>query len=261
LTRRKGAVLSPIARNDAAEASRAAAPSVAGRRLRAVPRPLEAALTPVETMPPVYWSRAKRELRRADPVLARLMARHPRGTLLSRGAPFATLARSIVGQQISVKAADAVWRRLVHACPDLAPAAILRRRASTLRACGLSERKVEYLRDLAQHFVREHIDLALLQRSGDEEIIERLTAVRGIGRWTAEMFLIFNLLRPDVLPLDDLGLLKALSLHYFDGEPVERLASRTGRARIAELALRWAPWRSVATWYLWRSLDPLPVDY
>src|SRR5205814_3236336 len=135
------------------------------------------------------------------------------------------------------------------------PAAVLRRRATTLRACGLSERKVEYLRDLAQHFAGEHIDAALLQSMSDEEVIERLTSVRGIGRWTAEMFLIFNLVRPDVLPLDDLGLLKAISLHYLDGEPIERLASREGRARIALLAQNWAPWRSVATWYLWRSLD------
>jgi DNA-3-methyladenine glycosylase II len=165
-----------------------------------------------------------------------------------------------VGQQISVKAADAVWQRLRASCPEFGPRTVLRKRVTTLRACGLSERKVEYLRDLAQHFDREHIDLALLQRSTDAQVIERLTAVRGVGRWTAEMFLIFNLLRPDVLPLDDLGLLKAISLNYFDGEPVERLASRAGRARIAQLAQAWAPWRSVATWYLWRSLEPLPAS-
>jgi len=212
-------------------------------------------------MQPVYWARAKRALRVSDPVLARIIARHPRGALVSRGDPFVTLARSIVGQQISVKAADAVWRRLMQACPELHPRALLRKRVSTLRACGLSERKVEYLRDLAQRFDHEHIDVGLLQRSTDAEIVELLTAVRGIGRWTAEMFLIFNLLRPDVLPLDDLGLLKAISLNYLDGEPVERLNDRAGRARVAELARNWAPWRSVATWYLWRSLDPLPVDY
>jgi DNA-3-methyladenine glycosylase II len=119
---------------------------------------------------------------------------------------------------------------------------------------------VEYLRDLAQHFDSERIDPSMLQSSSDEEVIERLTAVRGIGRWTAEMFLIFNLLRPDVLPLDDLGLLKAISFHYMDGEPVERLNTRAGRARITQLAQNWAPWRSVATWYLWRSLESLPVS-
>jgi DNA-3-methyladenine glycosylase II len=210
-------------------------------------------------MSPPYWPRAKRALRQADPVLAGLIARHPRGALVSRGDPFTTLARAIVGQQISVAAANAVWQRLVGACPDFSPRAVLRRRAPTLRACGLSDRKVEYLRDLALHFDREHIDAALLQSMSDDDVVERLTEVRGIGRWTAEMFLIFNLLRPDVLPVDDLGLLKAISLHYMDGEPIERLASRDGRARIALLAQKWAPWRSVATWYLWRSLEKLPV--
>ena len=204
---------------------------------------------------PAYWARAKRALRERDPVLAAIMARYPRGTLVPRGDPFVTLARSIVGQQISVKAADAVWKRVHASCAEFGPRALLRKRVTSLRGCGLSERKVEYLRDLAQHFEQERIDLPMLQRSTDDEIIERLTAVRGIGRWTAEMFLIFNLLRPDVLPLDDLGLLKAISLHYLDGEPIERLASREGRARIALLAQNWAPWRSVATWYLWRSLD------
>ncbi|HTT12279.1 MAG TPA: DNA-3-methyladenine glycosylase 2 family protein [Burkholderiaceae bacterium] len=211
------------------------------------------------TAPPAYWPRAKRALKQADPVLAAIIARHPRGALVPRGEPFFTLARAIVGQQISVKAANAIWTRVLQTCPGLQPRTLLRKRATTLRQCGLSERKVEYLRDLARHFHGKRIDLALLQRSTDEEVIERLTAVRGIGRWTAEMFLIFNLLRPDVLPLDDLGLLKAISFNYMDGEPVERLNTRVGRARIMQLAQNWAPWRSVATWYLWRSLESLPV--
>jgi DNA-3-methyladenine glycosylase II len=210
---------------------------------------------------PTYWPRAKRALTAADPVLGGIIHRHPRVALATRGDPFCTLARSIVGQQISVKAADAVWARLLAACPQMTPRAILRKRATTLRGCGLSERKVEYVLDLARHFERDHIDVATLQAASDEDVIELLTAVRGIGRWTAEMFLIFNLLRPDVLPLDDLGLLKAISLHYLDGEPTEVLLKRDGRARVTELASAWAPWRSVATWYLWRSLDPVPVEY
>jgi DNA-3-methyladenine glycosylase II len=210
---------------------------------------------------PGYWPKAKRALTAADPLLGSIIRRHPRIALASRGDPFSTLARSIVGQQISVKAADAVWSRLHAACPDMMPRAILRKRATTLRNCGLSERKVEYLADLARHFERDHIDIPTLQAASDEEVIETLTAVRGIGRWTAEMFLIFNLMRPDVLPLDDLGLLKAISLHYLDGEPTEMLLKRDGRARITQLASAWTPWRSVATWYLWRSLDPVPVEY
>ena len=212
-------------------------------------------------MQPPYWSKAKRALAQADPVLARIIRRHPRVALTSRGDAFSTLARSIVGQQISVKAADAVWGRLISACPELTPAALLRRRATTLRGCGLSERKVEYLRDLAQHFASGRVDARAMQAMDDEAVIDALTDIRGIGRWTAEMFLIFNLLRPNVLPLDDLGLLRAVSRHYFDELPTENLLQRAGRAQVEQLAAPWAPWRSVATWYLWRSLDPVPVEY
>ena len=210
---------------------------------------------------PAYWPRARRALVAADPVLGGIIARHPRLALVSRGDAFSTLARSIVGQQISVKAADAVWARLVSACAELTPRGVLRKRAPTLRACGLSERKVEYLRDLARHFESGELDLRALARMEDEEVIARLTDVRGIGRWTAEMFLIFNLLRPDVLPLDDLGLLKAISRHYLGDVPTRDLLGRAGRERVLALASPWAPWRSVATWYLWRSLDPVPVEY
>jgi DNA-3-methyladenine glycosylase II len=207
---------------------------------------------------PAYWARAKRSLAHEDPTMARIIAAHPRVALGSRGDPFTTLARSIVGQQISVKAAEAVWGRFSSCCGELTPKAVLRRRAATLRACGLSDRKVEYIRDLAQHIVSGRVDPARFAEQGDEEIIAELIDIRGIGRWTAEMFLIFNLLRPNVLPLDDLGLLKAVSLNYFDGTP---MTGKDARAQVTALAAAWEPWRSVATWYLWRSLDPVPVEY
>ncbi len=214
---------------------------------------------------PQYWTSAKRRLRGADPTLGAIIAAHPRVALASRGDGFLTLARSIVGQQISVKAADSVWQRLCARCPELgaadAAASLLRRRATTLRACGLSERKVEYLRDLARHFSDGRIDIAGMAAWDDEAVIRRLTEIRGIGHWTAEMFLIFNLLRPDVLPLDDLGLLKAVGMHYFPGETAADLLRGSGREKVAQLGRRWAPYRSVATWYLWRSLDPVPVEY
>lgn len=187
-----------------------------------------------------------------------IIAAYPRGKLESRGDAFVTLARSIVGQQISVKAAASIWARFCVACGETTPNGILRRRATTLRKCGLSDRKVEYIHDLATHFVSGRVDPSRFSEQGDEEIIAELIDIRGVGRWTAEMFLIFNLLRPDVLPLDDLGLLNAVSLHYLDGAPVR---GREGRARVVEISAAWAPWRSVATWYLWRSLDPVPVTY
>ena len=118
----------------------------------------------------------------------------------------------------------------------------------------LSERKAEYLRDLARHFRSGAVDPNRWENLDDEAVIEELVAVRGIGRWTAEMFLIFNLLRPDVFPLDDIGLLNALGLAYNNGE-------RVGKEQAREMSLAWQPWRTVATWYLWRSLDPVLVEY
>ena len=174
--------------------------------------------------------------------------------LFRSGDPFGTLARSIVGQQISVKAADSVWARLVTALPAVTPQGVLMLDAAALRACGLSVRKVEYLGDLARHFVDGQIHVSRWDAMSDDEIIAELTAVRGIGVWTAEMFLIFNQMRPDVFPLDDIGLQRAVALHYFDGQ-------RPLRRQLAEFGERWRPWRSVATWYLWRSLDPVPVEY
>lgn len=210
---------------------------------------------------PEYWSRARRHLAARDDTMGGIIRGHPRVRLVSRGDPFSTLARSIVGQQISVKAADSVWGRLQGACGDVTPRGVLKRRAPTLRACGLSERKVEYLRDLARHFDRGRVEVEGLQSMSDEEVVAALTSIRGIGRWTAEMFLIFNLLRPDVFPVDDLGVLKAVGRHYLDDTPAADLMRGAGREKVLQLGLRWAPYRSVATWYLWRSLDPVPIEY
>lgn len=205
-------------------------------------------------MKPEYWDRAKRTLARRDPVLAAIMRRHPRVHLTVRGAPFQTLARAIVGQQISVKAAQSVWDRVIACVGECTPPAVLRREPRLLRACGLSDRKTEYIVDLARHFAGGVLHVKRWPEMDDEAVIGELVAVRGIGRWTAEMFLMFNLLRPDVYPVGDLGLLKAVRLSYFKGRKVPL-------SRIRTLGQSWQPWRSVATWYLWRSLDPVPVEY
>jgi len=203
---------------------------------------------------PEYWLRAKRALARRDPVLARIMRERPRIALESRGDPFRTLARSIVGQQISVKAAQSVWNRLAAAVPAVEPAAVARLHLRRLRACGLSARKSEYLRGLARHFVDGALRAERWPVLDDEAVIAELVQVRGIGRWTAEMLLMFSLLRPDVLPVGDLGLRRAAGRAYFDGAAV-------GVDELRALGERWAPWRSVATWYLWRSLEAAPVEY
>ena len=186
--------------------------------------------------------------------MRRLIPQFSAEALQTRGDPFITLARSIVGQQISVKAADSVWARVSAALPELVPDAVLTLSVEELRACGLSARKVEYIVDLAAHFVAGRIRVDAWPSMEDAAIIAELTDVRGIGEWTAQMFLIFNQLRPDVYPLDDIGLQRAVALHYFGGE-------RLARKQLAEAGERWRPWRSVATWYLWRSLDPVPVEY
>ena len=205
-------------------------------------------------MKPDYWDRAKRTLARRDPVMGGIMRSRPKVFLTRRGEPFLTLARAICGQQISVKAAQSVWDRVVTCCGEITPESVLRRKRTELRACGLSDRKVEYIADLAQHFADGRIHVHRWPQMSDEEIIAELVEVRGIGRWTAEMFLIFNLLRPDVFPLDDLGLQKGIRVSYFRGRAI---SLRTMR----KLGESWRPWRSVATWYLWRSLDPVPVEY
>lgn len=203
---------------------------------------------------PAYWTRATRALGAADPVMAGLITQYKGLTLASRGDPFQTLARSIIGQQISVKAAQSVWDRFAAAAGEVQPRRVLDLSVDELRGCGLSGQKVNYLRDLSARFAGGAIDVSRWHAMDDEALIVELTEVKGIGRWTAEMFLIFYLTRPDVFPLADLGLQKAMRLHYNKGRELSQ-------RRIDRLSRLWSPWRSVATWYLWRSLDPLPVEY
>ena len=211
-------------------------------------------------MKPAYWDAATRTLSRGDPVLRKLIAAHPGIHLTRRGDPFTTLVRAIVGQQISVKAALSIWNRFVVAAHGegtpvhLDPARVARMRMPTMRNIGFSENKALYVRDLARHFVAGELDPAAWPALDDEALIERLTDVKGIGRWTAEMFLIFHEMRADVFPVDDIGLQKGVALHYHDGERMTPKALR-------EFGVRWAPYRSVVTWYLWRALDPIPVEY
>ena len=203
---------------------------------------------------PDYWDEACKHLVKKDRVMKRLIPQFGDACLQSRGDPFITLARSIVGQQISVKAAQSVWGRFAVLPRKLTPANVLKLKVDDMRAAGLSARKVEYLVDLSLNFDSGNLQIKKWSEMDDETIIAELIAIRGIGRWTAEMFLIFHLLRPNVLPLDDVGLINGISKNYFSGEAVSRSEAR-------EVSAPWAPYRSVATWYIWRSLDPLPVDY
>ncbi|QCB45051.1 DNA-3-methyladenine glycosylase [Hydrogenophaga sp. PAMC20947] len=203
---------------------------------------------------PPYWAEACRHLMKRDRVMKKLIPLHSGVSLQSRGDAFVTLARSIVGQQVSVKSAQSVWERFVLLPKKLVPAQVLKLKVDDMRGAGLSARKVEYLVDLALHFANNQVHVDGWAEMDDEAIIAELIAIRGIGRWTAEMFLIFHLMRPNVLPLDDNGLQNGISRCYFSEEPVSR-------SEIREVAASWAPYCSVATWYIWRSLDPVPVAY
>jgi DNA-3-methyladenine glycosylase II len=205
-------------------------------------------------MTPDYWPQAKAHLAKKDRVLRKLIKAHPDAELNTRGDPFQTLARSIVGQQISVKAAQSVWNRFAEAARKVDAATVVTLTDEQLRGCGLSGQKVKYVKDLARHFHEGLMTPRRWKRMDDEAVIEDLIRVKGIGRWSAEMFLLFYMMRPNILPVGDLGLQRAMEKHYNDGEPLTKDEMRS-------LAQPWQPWSTVATWYLWRSLDPVTVVY
>ena len=203
---------------------------------------------------PFYWENAKSELVKNDKKLAKIIKKYPKDFLFSKSDPFYTLARSIVGQQISVKAAQAVWNKFENKIKKITPSQVSKTHFMTLKSCGLSRQKIKYVKSLASAFLEKKIDPNKWENLSDEEIIIQLTKVNGIGRWTAEMYLIFNLCRPDVFPTDDLGLIKGICNCYNLKYPISK-------QHALNLSQKWVPWRSVATWYFWRSLDPIPVEY
>ena len=208
-----------------------------------------------DPLAPAYWDEGCRFLSALDGRWESLILSHRDRALHSRGDAYQTLVRAVLGQQISVKAADIIAGRLmVFLHQDLQPATVLAQAPEDLKAVGLSFRKVEYLMSLSEFAQGGGLDAALLAGMDDAQCVKHLTQVKGIGRWTAEMFLIFNLMRQDVWPVDDLGLVKALANLLLEGKTPDRASTE----KMGE-ALR--PYRSVATWYLWRSLDPIAVDY
>lgn len=211
---------------------------------------------------PAYWEQAKQHLSDACPVMRQLIIQYGAGSLERRtGDGFSVLTRAIVGQQISVKAADAVWNKLQQKVKPFTAERVMRTRISTLRGCGLSESKANYVKNIAAFFI-DHPYQAPddWAQHDDETAIEMLVDIKGVGRWTAEMFLMFYLLRPDIFPVQDLGVLKAIHAY------VPNIPEKTGNKYHApklyiETAEIWKPYRTVASWYLWRALDPIPVAY
>ena len=203
---------------------------------------------------PFFWEKAKKVLISKDKKLGRIIKSYPRDFLFSKSDPYYTLARSIVGQQISVKAAQAVWNRYEKKIKKVTPRNTLKMHFMSLKACGLSRQKISYLKSLSQGFINKEINPKNWKNYSDEEIISELIKIKGIGRWTAEMFLIFNLCRPDIFPVDDLGLIKGICNCYDIKYPITK-------ENAIKMSNKWKPYRSVATWYFWRSLDPIPVEY
>ena len=203
---------------------------------------------------PFFWEKAKKVLISKDKKLGKIITNYPKDFLFSKSDPFYTLARSIVGQQISVKAAQAVWDRLENKVKRIEPNYISKMHFMSLKSCGLSRQKIKYLKSLSSAFMQNKINPDKWKKYSDEDIINELVLIKGIGRWTAEMYLIFNLCRPDVFPADDLGVIKGICNCYNLKYPISK-------ENAIKMSIKWKPYRSVATWYFWRSLDPIPVEY
>ena len=202
---------------------------------------------------PTYWTKAVKHLRLADPILSDIIDENLRPFLSPNGNVGNTLIKSIVGQQISVKAADSVWRRMEGLLGTVVPENIVLYDLQDLRGCGLSMRKSEYILDFSRLWVDSLIDLDWFSMDGDE-VRSRLLEIRGVGPWTVDMVMIFALGQPDILPLGDIGLIRAIEKTYAGG-------SNLGIEEILDISTGWSPYRTVATWYLWRVVDPEPVNY
>ena len=203
---------------------------------------------------PSFWETAKKDLVRKDKKLGKIIKNYPRDFLFTKSDPFYTLSRSIIGQQISVSAAQAVWDRFENKVKHVKPQTVKDIHYMKLKSCGLSKQKITYLKSLSDAFIEKKIQPRKWKDFENEKIITELTQIKGIGRWTAEMFLIFNLCRPDIFPADDLGLIKGICKCYNYQYPISKEC-------VLKISNKWKPWRSVATWYFWRSLDPIPVEY
>jgi DNA-3-methyladenine glycosylase II len=205
-------------------------------------------------MPPSrvpYARSARLHLSKADPILARIITEVGTLGIVPRIERFQALVRAIIFQQLAGAAANAIYNRFVGLFPGPgfpSPEQVLAKSDAELRSVGLSEKKALYIKDLAAHIKDGKLNFHRFHRMTDEEVIADLTQVKGIGIWTAEIFMMFNLGRPDIMPADDLGVQNAVKRYY-------RMRKRPNRKRLLKLAERWRPYRSAAAWYLWRSLN------
>ena len=205
--------------------------------------------------PPAYWNKAKRILSKRDPVLRKIINKFNKGYLTSRKDPFFSLCRTIIGQQISTKAADSIWSRFEIKCnKKIIPNTVLKLTSRSLRNAGLSRQKTNYLKNIAKSFKNKSFNIKNLKKMNDDLAIDYITQLKGLGVWSAQMFLMFNLNRPDIFPTKDIGLIRAISKNYKTSyPPSERFLNKISKIH--------SGYRSVFTWYMWRSIDPVDVEY
>ena len=204
---------------------------------------------------PVYWHKAKRILSKRDPVLRGVIKKYKKGFLTTRNNPFFSLCRTIVGQQISTKAANSIWSKFERKCKKcIIPNTVLKLSSRTLKSAGLSHQKISYLKNIAKNFRNKSFSVKELQKMNDEEAINYITKLKGLGVWSAEMFLMFNLNRPDIFPIKDIGLLRAISKNYKTSyPPSKRFLDRISKLHAGNM--------TTFTWYMWRSIDPTNIEY
>ena len=205
--------------------------------------------------PPTYWKKAKKILSNRDSILRKIIKKYNKGFLTTKTDPFFSLCRTIVGQQISTKAADSIWARFEKKCKKkIKPKIILKISSRNLKSAGLSRQKVSYLKNIAKAFVNKSFDIKKIKKMNDNEAITYITKLKGLGVWSAEMFLMFNLNRPDIFPIKDIGLLRSISKNYkISYPPSKRFLNKISKLH--------SGYRTVSTWYFWRDIDSEEVEY
>ena len=204
---------------------------------------------------PVYWFKAKKILSKRDPIFKKIIKKFDKGFLTSRKDPFFSLCRTIIGQQISTKAADSIWLKFESKCKKkIVPINVLKLSTQNLRGAGLSRQKIIYLKNIAKAFKYKTFDLKKIKKMSDDNAIEYITQLKGLGVWSAQMFLMFNLNRPDIFPTKDIGLIRAISKNYKKPYP-------PNEKFIKKISNLHSGYRTVFTWYMWRSIDPVDVKY
>ncbi len=205
--------------------------------------------------PPVYWKKAKRIISRRDPVIKKIINKFNKGFLTTRGDPFFSICRTIIGQQISTKAADSIWLKFEKKCKKkIIPIRVLKLSSASLKSAGLSRQKISYLKNIAKSFNNGSFNVKNLKKMDDESAINYITKLKGLGIWSAQMFLMFNLNRPDIFPTKDIGLLRAISKNYKTTyPPSDKFLKKISKKHLG--------YRTIFTWYMWKSIDPVDVEY